>query len=144
MLKYPCLVLDHDDTVVKSEITVNYPCFLESLERFRPGETMGYQEFEKEENWQIRKLGQWIDAKGVSSSPLLHATDMGVRNDEVEIECVDSMLVAPYGRRLLDNERDPQNQDMYFNLYNNIWGCNHPMWYSDDSIFRFTIRKIDV
>ena len=82
--------------------------------------------------------------KGVSSSPLLHATDMGVRNDEVEIECVDSMLVAPYGRRLLDNERDPQNQDMYFNLYNNIWGCNHPMWYSDDSIFRFTIRKIDV
>lgn len=99
---------------------------------------------QKEENWQIRKLGQWIDAKGVSSSPLLHATDMGVRNDEVEIACVDSMLVAPYGRRLLDNERDPQNQDMYFNLYNNIWGCNHPMWYSDDSIFRFTIRKIDV
>ena len=45
MLKYPCLVLDHDDTVVKSEITVNYPCFLESLEKFRPGETMGYQEF---------------------------------------------------------------------------------------------------
>ena len=32
MLKYPCLVLDHDDTVVKSEITVNYPCFLESQE----------------------------------------------------------------------------------------------------------------
>lgn len=45
MLKYPCLVLDHDDTVVKSEITVNYPCFLESLEKFRPSETMGYQEF---------------------------------------------------------------------------------------------------
>ena len=45
MQKYPCLVLDHDDTVVKSEITVNYPCFLESLEKFRPGETMGYQEF---------------------------------------------------------------------------------------------------
>lgn len=45
MLKYPCLVLDHDDTVVKSEITVNYPCFLESLDKFRPGETMGYQEF---------------------------------------------------------------------------------------------------
>ena len=45
MLKYPCLVLDHDDTVVKSEITVNYPCFLESLEKFRPDESMGYQEF---------------------------------------------------------------------------------------------------
>ena len=45
MLKYPCLVLDHDDTVVKSEITVNYPCFLKSLGKFRPGETMEYTEF---------------------------------------------------------------------------------------------------
>ena len=45
MLKYPCLVLDHDDTVVRSEATVNYPCFLLSLEKFRPGETTGYQEF---------------------------------------------------------------------------------------------------
>lgn len=45
MLKYPCLILDHDDTAVKSEITVNYPAFLESLQKFRPGETMGYTEF---------------------------------------------------------------------------------------------------
>ena len=42
MLKYPCLVLDHDDTAVKCEITVNYPCFLLALEKFRPGETMDY------------------------------------------------------------------------------------------------------
>ncbi len=40
MLKYPCLVLDHDDTVVMSESTVNYPCFLLVLDRFRPGEYM--------------------------------------------------------------------------------------------------------
>lgn len=45
MLKYPCLVLDHDDTVVQSETTVNYPCFLLALEKFRPGETMDYPEF---------------------------------------------------------------------------------------------------
>lgn len=45
MLKYPCLVLDHDDTAVASELTVNYPCFLKSLELFRPGETMDYPEF---------------------------------------------------------------------------------------------------
>ena len=25
MLKYPCLVLDHDDTVVQSEKTIGYP-----------------------------------------------------------------------------------------------------------------------
>ncbi len=95
-----------------------------------------------EKNWQIYKLGQWINAEGVIASPLLHATDYGVQNGEVEIQCLDSMLVAPYGRRLLDNEANPQTQDMYFNLYNNVWGCNHPMWYSDDSRFRFKITKI--
>ncbi len=40
MLRYPCLVLDHDDTVVMSESTVNYPCFLLVLDRFRPGAYM--------------------------------------------------------------------------------------------------------
>lgn len=37
MLTYPCLVLDHDDTVVRSEETVNYPAFLGMLAKFRPG-----------------------------------------------------------------------------------------------------------
>ena len=37
MLKYPCLVLDHDDTVVQSESTVNYPFFCYILDQYRPG-----------------------------------------------------------------------------------------------------------
>ena len=37
MLKYPCLVLDHDDTVVQSEKTIGYPFFCEILRDFRPG-----------------------------------------------------------------------------------------------------------
>lgn len=36
-LMYRCLVLDHDDTVVRSEETVNYPAFLEMLAKLRPG-----------------------------------------------------------------------------------------------------------
>lgn len=36
MLKFPCLVLDHDDTVVQSEATVNYPCFCETMKHIRP------------------------------------------------------------------------------------------------------------
>ena len=35
MLNYRCLVLDHDDTVVRSEETVNYPSFLEALKVLR-------------------------------------------------------------------------------------------------------------
>ena len=37
MLKYKCLALDHDDTVVQSEATINYPCFCRFLEVYRPG-----------------------------------------------------------------------------------------------------------
>lgn len=45
MLKYPCLVLDHDDTVVRSEATVNYPSFLHALDHFRPGQTIALEDF---------------------------------------------------------------------------------------------------
>lgn len=45
MLKYPCLVLDHDDTVVQSEATVNYPFFCQILDEFRPGRTVTLSEY---------------------------------------------------------------------------------------------------
>ena len=45
MLKFPCLVLDHDDTVVQSEATVNYPCFCEYLDRVRPGSKISLKEY---------------------------------------------------------------------------------------------------
>ena len=35
-LRYSCLVLDHDDTVVDSIATVHYPSFLETLSRVKP------------------------------------------------------------------------------------------------------------
>ncbi len=45
MLKYPCLVLDHDDTVVQSEATVNYPFFVEFLKEYRPGAAISMDEY---------------------------------------------------------------------------------------------------
>ena len=45
MLKFPCLVLDHDDTVVQSEATVNYPCFCRFLETCRPGMTISLGDY---------------------------------------------------------------------------------------------------
>ena len=35
-MKYKCLVLDHDDTVVNSTATIHYPSFIEYLRDFRP------------------------------------------------------------------------------------------------------------
>jgi hypothetical protein len=93
------------------------------------------------EKWQLHKLGQWIDADDVAGSPLISAVDRGVRNSDVEIRPLDSALVAPYGRRLLQYGCTGIQQDMYFNLYNNIWNTNFPIWYGDDAMFRFEIEK---
>ena len=45
MLKYPCLVLDHDDTVVQSEKTIGYPFFCKILEEYRPGQTISFRDY---------------------------------------------------------------------------------------------------
>lgn len=45
MLKYPCLVLDHDDTVVQSEAMVNYPYFCYILDQFRPGAAISLEKY---------------------------------------------------------------------------------------------------
>lgn len=45
MLKYKCLVLDHDDTVVQSMKTLSYPFFLLELEQFRPGAQITLEDY---------------------------------------------------------------------------------------------------
>jgi len=35
-MKYKCLVLDHDDTVVSSTAEIHYPCFIQYLKETRP------------------------------------------------------------------------------------------------------------
>ena len=35
-MKYPCLVVDHDDTVVNSTATVHYPCFVQYTAQYFP------------------------------------------------------------------------------------------------------------
>ena len=45
MLRYPCLVLDHDDTVVQSERDVNFPFFKYILNEFRPDTAVTLQEY---------------------------------------------------------------------------------------------------
>ena len=45
MIKYKCLAIDHDDTVVQSEATINYPCFCRFLEKYRPGVAYSLAEY---------------------------------------------------------------------------------------------------
>ena len=43
-----CLVLDHDDTVVRSEETVNFPAFQAALKRLRPERIVTLEEFSRQ------------------------------------------------------------------------------------------------
>lgn len=45
MLRYPCLVLDHDDTVVQSTPTIHYPAFMATLNELRPDIRWSLEEF---------------------------------------------------------------------------------------------------
>ena len=78
MLKYPCLVLDHDDTVVQTEKVLGYPYFCRILPHFRPEATISFSDYVHdchdygftgmcERRWQFTKDEQkeeytgWID-----------------------------------------------------------------------------------
>lgn len=49
-MKYRCLVLDHDDTVVQTEKAIGYPYFRDYIEKIRPGKTLSYQEYVRDCN----------------------------------------------------------------------------------------------
>lgn len=95
-------------------------------------------------NKMIGKLGQRIDPKKVvkNGQCRLHATDFGVVYDELSIETLDTALVAPQAPSLLNfcNDKPEDSDGVYFNLYNNVWGTNFPMWYEEDARFRFQMR----
>jgi Domain of unknown function (DUF5054) len=98
--------------------------------------------------WAMDKMGEWISPLDVTrnGNRKLHAVGTGVRyihgDDRLEIETLDAPLVAPGRPSLLDfNNRQPaMRHGMHFNLYNNVWGTNFPMWYEDDARFRFRVR----
>ena len=94
-----------------------------------------------DENWEICKMDEWFDVNDVIGSPLICAAEK-VKNGKVVIEPLDSALVAPFGKRLLQYNVSEPMQDMNFCLYNNIWNTNFPLWYSDDAVFRYILKEV--
>jgi hypothetical protein len=101
-----------------------------------------------EGDWTIEKLGQEVAARDVvpSGNRHLHASGRNVRYSgrgrTFEITSLDAPLVAPGKPSLLDfNNEQPVHQDgVHFNLLNNLWGTNFPMWFEEDCRFRFDIK----
>lgn len=73
MIKYKCLVLDHDDTVVNSTATIHYPCFVEYLEKFYPHLAKNYTvESYFVKNFHPGITSLLVDEVGLNAEELLH------------------------------------------------------------------------
>jgi hypothetical protein len=102
-----------------------------------------------EATWSMDKLGEPVSPLDVvpNGNRHLHAVgDGGVICEDSErrfqIISLDAPLVAPGRPSLLDFNNDLPNlqHGMHFNLFNNVWGTNFPMWFGEDCRFRFIIR----
>jgi hypothetical protein len=116
-------------------------------------EALWYSFLPKIENpnkWMMDKMGEWISPSEVieGGNRTLHAVQSGLRcpikHGELMIETLDAPLVAPGSPQLLhfDKTLPDLSGGMHFNLYNNTWGSNFPMWYNDDALFRFNIKVL--
>jgi hypothetical protein len=100
--------------------------------------------------WQMDKLGQMVDPLDVvpAGGSKLHGLNSGLTlrdgSNGLEICTLDAALVAPGEPSLLDFSPDLPRlvKGAHFNLYNNTWGTNFPMWYEDDGQFRFSLREV--
>jgi hypothetical protein len=98
--------------------------------------------------WAVHKLGSSIDPMRVvrGGGRALHGCNPGVTYRDaavsLAIESLDAVLVAPGRPALLDfhDQLPDMRGGVHFNLYNNVWGTNFPMWFADDARFRFVLR----
>ncbi len=98
--------------------------------------------------WAIHKLDGKIDPVHVVSNGArtLHGVHDTVEfhgpHYSLEIDSLDAVLVAPGRPSLLDfhNQLPDMADGVHFNLFNNAWGTNFPMWFDDDARFRFALR----
>lgn len=70
-LKYKCLVLDHDDTVVNSTATVHYPSFVEYMREFHPEIRMSLEDYFRY-NFSPGVVPLFTDICGLNAEELEH------------------------------------------------------------------------
>jgi len=101
------------------------------------------------ELWQMVKLGERVSPADVvaQGGRHLHCADRVMHPEGIEMEFLDSALVAPGKLQLLEFEL---NQSAAFEpdlsdgwdlcLHNNLWGTNFAMWTQGDARFRVRLN----
>lgn len=99
--------------------------------------------------WQLHKLGGPVDPLDVvpRGNRHLHIVQHGVEvvtpnGDRWLVDSPDAALVSPGNFPLVsysNRQPAPSRDGFAFNLFNNTWGTNFPMWYEDNARFRFEV-----
>jgi len=104
--------------------------------------------FGKKIQSRMDKLGEWIDPMDVVSrgNRALHAIGDGVEytddQGKITLRSLDAPLMAPGIPPLMEftDALPDLRQGPHFNLFNNLWGTNFPMWFEGDLKFRFSLE----
>lgn len=101
------------------------------------------------DTFKLVKIGSQIDYKSTVSmgGRNLHAVEKCImKNDFGNFDFINyhSPLISIGKGKILeyDNKIESIETDgISYVLYNNVWGTNFPLWYEDNALFSFTIRK---
>lgn len=127
------------------EMRVTLRVFGKEPERSAHALWLGFSPSAGQGRLSFAKLGERVDPTDVvpGGGRALHAIDGTVDLEGgASVESLDAPLLAPGVRDLLwryRNRLPESGEPFHFNLYNNIWGCNFPMWFGDDMTYRFTL-----
>jgi len=70
-MRYPCLIVDHDDTVVNSTATVHYPCFVEYVRQYHPHYSCTLEHYFLK-NFDPGVVAFFRDEVGMTEAQMLH------------------------------------------------------------------------
>lgn len=101
-------------------------------------------------SWLVTKCGQEIDPRTdivKGGNNLLYSTEKYAAIDDVAVRAIDSPLLTFGGNgifvKTLDKFTVPEKTSMVFNLFNNQWGTNFPLYTEGDMCFEFEIMSLD-
>jgi len=103
-----------------------------------------------EGEWRMIKIGKRLPmdntvSRGARSVHAVEGVEYRLGDQALLIANRDSPLVSIEHRKLLrfDDELAPVTGAFHFNLCNNLWGTNFPLWYGEDgsSVLEFTVTR---
>ncbi|KRA55740.1 DUF5054 domain-containing protein [Devosia sp. Root635] len=96
--------------------------------------------------WSLLKLGLWNDERNIARRgggqlQAVAAMRAPVGTGMLTVTPLDSALVAPASAPFMPFQPEVPDfaQGLRFNLYNNKWGTNFPMWWEGTAVFRLVL-----